>query len=45
MEILRVVEENHVSNIPIVDQDKILVSLITKSSLVTTQSTVFEYEA
>ncbi|HHU75191.1 MAG TPA: betaine/proline/choline family ABC transporter ATP-binding protein [Clostridiales bacterium] len=38
LEILRVVEENHVSNIPIVDQDKILVGLITKSSLVTTLS-------
>ncbi len=36
IEVLKTVEENHVTNIPVLDKDKILLGLITKSSLVTT---------
>jgi osmoprotectant transport system ATP-binding protein len=38
VDILRVVEENNVSNIPVLDENGILLGLITKSSLVTTLS-------
>jgi len=38
VDILRVVEENNVSNIPVLDDNGILLGLITKSSLVTTLS-------
>ncbi|NLK27181.1 MAG: betaine/proline/choline family ABC transporter ATP-binding protein [Clostridiales bacterium] len=39
--ILQLVEDNHVSNIPVLDEERRLVGLITKSSLVTTLSQQF----
>ena len=39
--ILKLVDDNHVNNIPVLDKDKKLVGLITKSSLVTTLSQQF----
>ena len=41
VDILKVVDENNVSNIPVLDEDKTLLGLITKSSLVTTLSQQF----
>lgn len=41
IDVLRVVDENNVSNIPVVSEDKVLLGLITKSSLVTTLSQQF----
>lgn len=41
VDILRVVDENNVTNIPVLDHDGILHGLITKSSLVTTLSQQF----
>lgn len=41
VDILKVVAENNVSNIPVLDEDKTLLGLITKSSLVTTLSQQF----
>ena len=38
IEILKLVEENQVSNIPVIDESNTLLGLITKSSLVTTLS-------
>ncbi|QHQ62032.1 betaine/proline/choline family ABC transporter ATP-binding protein [Anaerocolumna sedimenticola] len=38
IDILKLVEENQVSNIPVIDEDNTLLGLITKSSLVTTLS-------
>lgn len=38
IDVLTVVDENEVSNIPVVDENRILLGLITKSSLVTTLS-------
>ena len=38
VDILKVVDENNVSNIPVLDESKTLLGLITKSSLVTTLS-------
>lgn len=39
--ILKLVDDNHVNNIPVLDKDKRLIGLITKSSLVTTLSQQF----
>ncbi|MEG2288464.1 MAG: ABC transporter ATP-binding protein [Clostridium sp.] len=41
VDVLAIVDNNEVSNIPIIDQDRILRGLITKSSLVTTLSQQF----
>jgi len=38
VDVLKVVDENNVTNIPVLDEDKTLLGLITKSSLVTTLS-------
>jgi len=38
VDVLKVVDENNVSNIPVIDSNGVLVGLITKSSLVTTLS-------
>lgn len=41
IDVLKVVDENNVSNIPVISEDKVLLGLITKSSLVTTLSQQF----
>lgn len=41
VDVLKMVDENNVSNIPVVDSDKTLLGLITKSSLVMTLSRQF----
>lgn len=41
VDVLAIIDNNEVSSIPIIDQDRILCGLITKSSLVTTLSQQF----
>lgn len=41
IDVLKVVDENNVSNMPVLSEDKVLLGLITKSSLVTTLSQQF----